>query len=174
MYRHCLLYKSVAKDSALINSNVNIRFAFKDDRKETENKRKHLLNVVRAKANYVACMADNVLFDAVYTQYCVINNLPVINYLTEDKLEKEIKLDKFSTDYPEKFNAIYNNKDIKLIATIEQLIARGELIRSQYNQNITSVDGEFIGANINEALGWFKNPINNSAANAFYNKLKNI
>lgn len=174
MYRHCLLYHDVAKDIALINSDPNIRFYFKDDVKEAQKRRKYRESVNRAKANYVACLADDTLFDAVYIQYCVINNLPVISSLAEDKLEREVKLDKFSTDEPIKFNKIFNNKDNKLIANIEMLIARGELVRSQYNQNITSSDGEFIGANMSETIAWFKNPNNTSAVNAYLAKLKNI
>ena len=132
------------------------------------------MEVNKAKANYVACLADNVLFDAVYTQYCVLNNLPVISSLAENRLDREIKLDKFSANEPIKFNKIFNNKDIKLVATIEMLIARGELIRTQYNQNITSPDGDFIGANMGEAIAWFKNTENSSVVNAYMNKLKNI
>lgn len=174
MYRHCLLYNDVAKDIALINVDSNIRFYFKDDQKEAEKLRKYRMEVNKAKANYVACLADNVLFDAVYTQYCVLNNLPVISSLAENRLDREIKLDKFSANEPIKFNKIFNNKDVKLIATIEMLIARGELIRTQYNQNITSPDGDFIGANMSEAVAWFKNTENSSVVNAYINKLKNI
>lgn len=174
MYRHCLLYNDVAKDVALINSDSNIRFYFKDDQKEAEKLRKYRLEVNKAKANYVACLADNDLFDAIYTQYCVQNSLPVISSLAKDRLEREIEIDKFSTNEPIKFNKIFNNKDIRLIANIEKLIARGELIRSQYNQNISTPDGEFIGANIGEAVSYFKNTENASIVNAFINKLKNI
>lgn len=174
MYRHCLLYNDVAKDVALINSDSSIRFYFKDDQKEAEKLRKFRLEVNKAKANYVACLADDTLFDAVYTQFCVINNMPVISSLAENRIDREIKLDKFSADEPVKFNRIFNNKDVKLIATIEMLIARGELIRSQYNQNITSPDGDFIGANMGEAVAWFKNTENTSVVNALINKLKNI
>lgn len=174
MYRHCLLYNDVAKDVALINSDSNIRFYFKDDQKEAEKLRKYRLEVNKAKANYVACLADNDLFDAIYTQYCVQNSLPVISSLAKDRLEREIEIDKFSTNEPIKFNKIFNNKDIRLIANIEKLVARGELIRSQYNQNISTPDGEFIGANIGEAVSYFKNPENASIVNAFINKLKNI
>lgn len=174
MYRHCLLYNDVAKDVAFINSDSNVRFYFKDDHKEAEKLRKFRLEVNKAKANYVACLSDDVLFDAVYTNYCVLNNLPIISSLAEDRLSREIKLDRFSAEEPVKFNKIFNNKDVKLIATIETLIARGELIRSQYNQNITSPEGDFIGANMNEAVAWFKNNENNSVVNALINKLKNI
>lgn len=174
MYRHCLLYNDVAKDIALINSDSNIRFYFKDEQKEAEKLRKFRIEINKAKSNYVSCLADDTLFDAVYTQFCVINNLPIIPSLAENKLEREIKLDRFSTDEPVKFNKIFNNGNIKLIATIEMLIARGELVRSEHNQNISSPDGEFIGANMNEAVAWFKNPENASIVNAFTNKLKNI
>ena len=174
MYRHCLLYNDVAKDIAFVNTDSNIRFYFKDDQKEAEKLRKFRLEVNKAKSNYVSCLADNTLFDAVYTQFCVVNNMPVISSLAENRLDREIKLDKFSIEEPVKFNKIFNNKDVKLIASIEMLIARGELIRSQYNQNITSPDGDFIGANMNEAVAWFKNTENSSIVNALMNKLKNI
>ena len=174
MYRHCLLYKDIAKDMALINSDTSVRFYFKDDQKEADKLKKFRLEVNKAKANYVSCLADNSLFDAIYIQYCTINGLPVISSLAEDRLDREIKLDKFSTEEPVKFNKIFNNKDIKLIATIEMLISRGELNRSQYNQNISTVDGVFIGANMGEAVAWFKNPENTSVVNAYYSKLNNI
>lgn len=174
MYRHCLLYNDVAKDIAFVNTDSNIRFYFKDDQKEAEKLRKFRLEVNKAKSNYVSCLADNTLFDAVYTQFCVVNNMPVISSLAENRLDREIKLDKFSIEEPVKFNKIFNNKDVKLIASIEMLIARGELLRSQYNQNITSPDGDFIGANMNEAVAWFKNTENSSIVNALMNKLKNI
>lgn len=174
MYRHCLLYNDVAKDIAFVNTDSNIRFYFKDEQKEAEKLRKFRLEVNKAKSNYVSCLADNSLFDAVYTQFCVVNNMPVISSLAENRLDREIKLDKFSIEEPVKFNKIFNNKDVKLIASIEMLIARGELLRSQYNQNITSPDGDFIGANMNEAVAWFKNTENSSVVNALMNKLKNI
>lgn len=174
MYRHCLLYNDVAKDTALINADQSIRFYFKDDAKEAKKLKDFRNNVNKAKANYVACLADDSLFDAIYIQYCVSNNLPVLASMAEDRIEREIKLDRFSTEQPDKFNKIFNNENNKLIANIELLIAHGELVRSQYNQNITTSDGEFIGANMNEAVAWFKNPANISVVNAYINKLKNI
>lgn len=174
MYRHCLLYKDVAKDTALINSDKTIRFYFRDDQKEARKLEKYRAEVNKAKANFVACLADDSLFDAMYIQYCNYQNLPIMSSLAEDRITKEVKLDKFSTDNPVKFNKLYNNKDIKLMATIEMLIARGELIRYRDNQNIMTSDGELIGANIGEAVAWFKNPNNTSVVNAYYNKLKNI
>ena len=118
-------------------------------------------------------MADDELFDAIYIQYCAINGLPIISSLAEDVIERQNKLDKFSTEEPIKFNKLCGDKNIRLMATIEKLIARGELIRSEYNQNITTSDGEFVGANIKEAIAWFNNPDNTSLVNALHNRLKN-
>lgn len=171
MYRHCLLYNDIAKDTALINSDASIRFYFKDDRKEAEKLRRFRDAVNKAKANYVACLANDKLFEAVYIQYCVTNSLPIVSSLMKTKIEQEIELDKFSNAEPIKFNAIYSNKDVKLMSNIELLIARGELIRSQFNQNITTADGAFIGANMKEAVAWFNNPENASIVNAYWNKL---
>lgn len=174
MYRHCLLYHSVAKDMSIINSDTSIRFYFKDDKKEADKLRKYRLEVNKAKSNYVACIADSVLFEAVYIQYCVLNSLPVLTYLNRPQLDKEIDLDKFSSNEPVKFNKIVYNKDIKLMAVIEKLIARGELVRSQYSQNITTTDGELIGANAGEAIAWFKDPKNASMVAAYNHKLNLI
>lgn len=174
MYRHCLLYNDIAKDIAIINADVNIRFYFKDDKKEADKLRKFRTEVNKAKANYVACMADTQLFEAMYIQYLVQSNLPIVASLLEDEIDKQIKLDKFSQDEPVKFNKFFKDDNLKLKSTIELLIARGMLIRSSYNQNITSVDGSLIGANMNEAVAWFKNPENTGAAESYFSQLRNI
>lgn len=174
MYRHCLLYNDVAKDIALINSDSSIRFYFKDDQKEEEKLRKFRNEINKAKANYVAALADDVLFEAIYTQYLASNNLPVVAGLAEKAMEKELKLDRFSSEEPVKFNKMFTNKDAKLIGNIELLIAHGELTRSDYNQNISSADGQFIGANMSEAINWFKHPDNTSTVNAYNSKLRNF
>lgn len=174
MYRHCLLYNDIAKDTAFINADKSIRFYFKDDNKEAEKAAKLRREINKAKANYLACLNDDELFDAVYINYLATNALPVASGISYDRLEKEKRLDKFSTEEPIKFNKLFNNKDIKLLGLIETLIARGELIRYANNQNIVSASGEFIGANINEALNWFKNPDNNATVTSYYNKLKKL
>lgn len=174
MYRHCLLYNDIAKDVALINVDPFIRFYFKDDQKEAEKLRKHRIEINKAKTNYVSALADDVLFESIYTQYLVLNERPVIAGLLESTMDKEVKLDKFSSDEPVKFNKMFSNKDAKLIGIIELLIAHNELMRSPHNQNISTSEGQFIGSNINEAIAWFKQPDNNSTVQAYYSKLKNI
>lgn len=101
-------------------------------------------------------IADDELFDAIYAQYCVNVGKPVILSSLEDRMIKENELDKFSSDEPIKFNKMFNDADIKIKAIIEILIERGEFVRSQYNQNIITPEGEFIGANVKEAVAWFK------------------
>lgn len=174
IYRHCLLYNDIAKDTALINSDVNIRFYFKDDKKEADKLRKFRTEVNKAKANYVACMADDKLFEAIYIQYLVLRNLPIVSSLLEDEIEKQIKLDKFSQEEPIKFNKFFKDENLRLKSTIELLIARGILIRSSFSQNITTTDGSLIGANMTEAVGWFKNTENTGVAESYFNQLRNI
>lgn len=174
MYRHCLLYNDVCKETALINSDPSIRFYFKDDQKEKAKLKKLRLEANQAKRNFVACIADNTLFEAMYIQYCVHKGLPIVSSLMEDDIIKEQNLDKFSSDDPSKFNKMFNDKDIKLKATIEQLISRGELVRLSHNQNIMTNEGVFLGQNMNEVVAWFNNPDNTSVVNAYLNKLKNI
>lgn len=174
LYRHCLLYNDVAKDTALINSDASIRFYFKDNNKEAELQKKLRTEINNAKANYVNVVSDPDMFDAVYIQYCVISGRPIVSSMLEDRITKENQLDRFSIEDPIKFNHICRDNDIKLKALIETLIARGEFIRAQHNQNILTPEGDFIGANMKEAVAWFKDSANSAMVAGYKNKLKLI
>lgn len=174
LYRHCLLYRDIAKDTALINCDPFVRFYLKDDAKDKERQQKLRQEINNAKRNYIEVIGDDEMFDAVYIQYCVIAGLPIVNSLLSERMDKESQLDKFSTSEPVKFNSIVKDRDLRIKSLIELLIARGELVRSQFNQNITTQDGEFIGANMKEAIAWAKNPENENVLAAFKNKLKYI
>lgn len=174
LYRHCLLYRDIAKDTAIINSDPYVRFYFRDDTKDRERQQKLRQEINNAKRNYVEVIGNNDMFDAVYIQYCVIAGLPIVNSMLNDRLEKEVQLDKFSMAEPVKFNNIVKDKDIEIKSFIELLISRGEFVRSKFNQNITTQDGEFIGANMKEAIAWAKDPDNANVIAAFKNKLKYI
>ena len=87
-------------------------------------------------------------------------------------LEQVDDLMKFATDDPKKFNSIVTDKNLLDKAFIETLITRGELVRSEYNQQINTPDGQFVGANINDAIAFFRNPDNNGLKNKLENKLK--
>lgn len=174
LYRHCLLYNDIAKDTALINSDASIRFYFKDNNKEAELQKKLRTEINNAKANYVQIVGDPDMFDAVYIQYCVISGRPIVSSMLEDRITKETQLDRFSIEDPIKFNRICRDNDIKLKALIETLIARGEFIRAQHNQNILTPEGDFIGANMKEAVAWFKDSANSAMVAGYKNKLKLI
>ncbi len=174
LYRHCLLYRDIAKDTALINCDPFVRFYLKDDAKDKERQQKLRQEINNAKRNYIEVIGDDEMFDAVYIQYCVVAGLPIVNSLLSEKIDKESQLDKFSTSEPVKFNSIVKDKDLRIKSLIELLIARGEFVRSQFNQNITTQNGEFIGANMKEAIAWAKNPENENVLAAFKNKLKYI
>ena len=171
-YRHCLLYKQVAKDPALINADSSIRFYFKDDNKEKARLEKNRRESTIAKRNFIALLDNQELFNAVYTLYCVSNNLSVIDNIIKDSTEKEMDIDKWSVDEPAKFNEAVSDKTTKVRGEIELLIARGEFIRSEFNQNISTADGDFIGANVKEAVAFFNNPINKDIVEVYRNKLK--
>lgn len=174
LYRHCLLYRDIAKDTALINCDPFIRFYLKDDAKDKERQQKLRQEINNAKRNYIEVIGDDEVFDAVYIQYCVVAGLPIVNSLLSERIDRESQLDKFSTSEPVKFNSIVKDRDLRIKSLIELLIARGEFVRSQFNQNITTQDGEFIGANMKEAIAWAKNPENENVLAAFKNKLKYI
>lgn len=174
LYRHCLLYRDIAKDTAIINSDPYVRFYFRDDTKDRKRQQKLRQEINNAKRNYVEVIGNDDMFDAVYIQYCVIAGLPIVNSMLNDRLEKEVQLDKFSMAEPVKFNNIVKDKDIEIKSFIELLISRGEFVRSKFNQNITTQDGEFIGANMKEAIAWAKDPDNANVIAAFKNKLKYI
>lgn len=174
LYRHCLLYRDIAKDTALINCDPFVRFYLKDDAKDKERQQKLRQEINNAKRNYIEVIGDDEMFDAVYIQYCVVAGLPIVNSLLSERMDKESQLDKFSANEPVKFNSIVKDRDLRIKSLIELLIARGEFVRSQFNQNITTQDGEFIGANMKEAIAWAKNPENENVLAAFKNKLKYI
>lgn len=174
LYRHCLLYRDIAKDTALINCDPFVRFYLKDDAKDKERQQKLRQEINNAKRNYIEVIGDDEMLDAVYIQYCVVAGLPIVNSLLSERMDKESQLDKFSTSEPVKFNSIVKDRDLRIKSLIELLIARGEFVRSQFNQNITTQDGEFIGANMKEAIAWAKNPENENVLAAFKNKLKYI
>lgn len=174
LYRHCLLYRDIAKDTALINCDPFVRFYLKDDAKDKERQQKLRQEINNAKRNYIEVIGDDEMFDAVYIQYCVVAGLPIVNSLLSERIDRESQLDKFSTSEPVKFNSIVKDRDLRIKSLIELLIARGEFVRSQFNQNITTQDGEFIGANMKEAIAWAKNPENENVLDAFKNKLKYI
>lgn len=172
LYRHCLLYSDVAKDTAIINNKPNIRFYFRDEQKEKELEAKKRLEINNAKRNFVTITANDKLFDDVYAAYCIFTNRPLIPSLAEDKVLKENNLDYFASQEPARFNKMCTDRDISLKAMIEKLIAYGILIRHPHSQNIVSSSGDFIGANMKEALTWFKNPDNADMRTAYENQLK--
>lgn len=92
LYRHCLLYRDIAKDTAIINSDPYVRFYFRDDTKDRERQQKLRQEINNAKRNYVEVIGNDDMFDAVYIQYCVIAGLPIVNSMLNDRLEKKFNL----------------------------------------------------------------------------------
>ena len=168
------MYKDVAKDLSLINAKPYIRFYIKDEQREKEKQQKLLRERINAKRNFVELMADDKQFESMYIACCIHQGISLSAALLKDKTEKEFILDKFSNEEPDKFNKLFNDKHLNLKAFIETLISKGELIRSEFNQNISTANGDFIGANMNEAIAYFNNPANAEIRKVYENRLKYV
>lgn len=172
IYRHCLLYKDVAKDMALINSDSSLRFYIKDENKEAAKRKKLTEERVRAMRNFVEVGASDSKFNAIFVSIIVYLGRQLNTELLKSDDEKKALVINFVNEHPDKFNKIVNDKSVNIKAFIETLIARGELVRSEFNQQISTADGTFIGSNMNEAIAYFNNPNNKDVRTAYENKLK--
>ena len=172
IYRHCLNYPDVAKDEAFINSNANLRFYIKDVAKEENRKTKLIIERKKAIERLVERQSSPSKTNAVYIQYCRVSGLNISDGLAKSNLEQVNDLMMFATNDSKKFNSIVTDKNLLDKAFIETLITRGELVRSDYNQQINTPDGQFIGANMNDAIAYFKNPDNAGLKTKLENKLK--
>ena len=172
MYRHCLLYRDVAKDLALINEDATIRFYIKDEAKEAQRQKKLVEEKKHAMKNFVELCGTDSKFNAVFIQVANATGLVLSEAIAKAKDEKESILINYVNENPDKFNKFVTDKNIVTKGFIEVLIMRGELVKSDYNQQISTADGTFIGSNMNEAVAYFNNPNNASVKTAYENKLK--
>lgn len=172
IYRHCLLFRDVAKDIALINSDPNLRFYIKDEAKETEKKKKLTEEKMKAMRNFIELNASPSKFNAVFIAMIASRNENISEALLKDNNEKINMLMNYVNEAPDKFNKLVNDKNIITKAFIETLIVRGELVRAEFNQQISTADGNFIGSNMTEAVAYFNNPDNKDIKAVYENKLK--
>lgn len=172
MWRHLLLYKDVAKDAALINSDPSIRFFIINEAKEENRKKQLTIDRKKAMQNYLEISATPSLKSAVYIMICVYRNEALSVALNKQETERDSILMDFVNNYPAKFNKFVADKNIVTKAFIEKLVMQGELIRSDFNQNLTTREGTFIGANLDDAVSYFNNPNNAEARQLLEKKLK--
>lgn len=172
IYRHCLLYRDVAKDMVLINSDNSLRFYIKDENKEAAKRKKLTEERVRSMRNFVEVCASDNKFNSVFVSVIIYLGRQLNVELIKSDDEKKAIVIQFVNEHPDKFNKIVNDKNVAIKAFIETLIARGELVRSEFNQQISTADGTFIGSNMNEAIAYFNNPNNKDVRTAYENKLK--
>lgn len=172
IYRHCLLYRDVAKDIALVNSDPSLRFYIKDEAKEAEKEKKRTEQHMQAMTKFIEVNGSPTKRNAVYIAIVAARNENVSEALLKSDSEKMSYLIDFVNTNPDKFNKMVSDKHIITKAFIETLIVRGELIRSEYNQQISTADGTLIGANMNSAVAFFNDPANKDMRDIFENKLK--
>lgn len=172
IYRHCLLYRDVAKDTAVVNSDPSIRFYIKDEAKEAEKQKKLTEYRMQAMRNFIELNASPSKRNAVYIAIVASLNENVSEALLKTDTEKTAYLMDFVNTHPDKFNKLFADKNITTRAFIETLIVRGELVRSDFNQQISTADGTLIGSNMNGAVAFFNNPDNKDIKELYENKLK--
>lgn len=172
IYRHCLLYRDVAKDTAIVNSDPSIRFYIKDEAKEAEKQKKLTEYRMQAMRNFIELNASPTKRNAVYVAIVASRNENVSEALTKSDSEKTSYLMDYVNTHPDKFNKLFADKNITTRAFIETLIVRGELVRSEFNQQISTADGTLIGSNMNGAIAFFNNPDNKDMKELYENKLK--
>lgn len=172
IYRHCLLYKDVAKDTAIVNSDPSVRFYIKDEAKEAEKQKKLTEYRMQAMRNFIELNASPTKRNAVYVAIVASRNENVSEALIKTDSEKASYLMDYVNTHPDKFNKLFADKNIVTRAFIETLIVRGELIRSEFNQQISTADGTLIGSNMNGAIAFFNNPDNKDMKELYENKLK--
>lgn len=172
IYRHCLLYRDVAKDIALVNSDPSLRFYIKDEAKEAEKEKKRTEQRMQAMTKFIEINATPTKLNALYVTIVAARNENVSEALLKSEVEKKSYLMDFVNTNPEKFNKMVADKNIVTKAFIETLIVRGELVRSEYNQQISTADGTLIGSNMNAAVAFFNNPDNKDMREIFENKLR--
>lgn len=171
IYRHCLLYRDVAKDTAIVNSDPSIRFYIKDEAKEAEKQKKLTEYRMQAMRNFIELNASPSKRNAVYISIVASKNENVSEALLKSDTEKSSYLMDFVNTNPDKFNKLFADKNITTRAFIETLIVRGELIRSEFNQQISTADGTLIGSNMIGAIAYFNNPDNKDVRELYQNKL---
>ena len=110
----------------------------------------------------------------VFVAMCVSRNDNLSEALLKSQNEKIAAMIDFVNSNPDKFNRFVEDKNIQIKAFIETLVTRGELVRSEFNQQISTADGTFVGSNMNEAIAWFENPEHKDIRTALENKLKLI
>lgn len=172
IYRHCLLYRDVAKDTAIVNSDPSVRFYIKDEAKEAEKQKKLTEYRMQAMRNFIELNASPTKRNAVYVAIVASRNENVSEALIKSDSEKTSYLMDYVNIHPDKFNKLFADKNITTRAFIETLIVRGELVRSEFNQQISTADGTLIGSNMNGAIAFFNNPDNKDMKELYENKLK--
>lgn len=172
LYRHCLLYRDVAKDISLINSDSSLRFYIRDENKEAERAKRLVDERRKAMRNFLALESSDKKRNAVFIQMTVNNGGNIAEAMMKTPDQQVSALMTYLNDSPDKFNDLFEDKNIEMKSFIETLIARGELIRPEYNQQISTADGTFIGSNMNEAVAYFNNPTNKPVLEAMQNKYK--
>lgn len=124
--------------------------------------------------NFIEVNASPDKMTAIYVAYLTYKHRNIAIGLANDVSVREQELINFVNEDPNKFNSFVEDKNIQVKCFVELCIARGELVRSELNQQISTPDGQFIGENMNAAVAYFNNPNNAAIKTQLENKMKLI
>jgi hypothetical protein len=160
IYLHSLYYPDIAKDVSFLSISANVRMYIKDV--EKERKQKDALQASKRKAmqNYLNAYGNKEIWKQTIILVCAAKEINYRKLEAKGDTEVESFITKFMQDEPDTFNKLFNDPYREIKSLIERGIAGGHLKRSEINQRITTSAGDAIGSNMNEAVAYYRDPIN--------------
>lgn len=167
LWRHCLVYRDIAKREQDVNKSKHIRFYITDATEVA--KRKEAQFKVRTTANmkFYEILGDVDAIDSI-----LLASGKSINNLQDS--DKQIMLESIKDSSPEAFIALASDKKLTQRAFIEKCILSGFLKRLPNSETITNIDGEVIGYNMIEVIAYIGDQKNKAFVNDLELKLKSL
>lgn len=163
LWRYCLVYSRVANIPEDIGKSPKIEFFLFSKDKEIQDKKSALNSRRKASQLFYQRMGERDWVDHVLRVLSAIDKNPLkksvqaIGQMGDD--EKDILLEQYVDESPERFLSIANDKHLELKAFVEICIATGKLNRIPNTDTIT-MDGLTLGNSINEVVEHLNNPKN--------------
>lgn len=162
LWRYCLVYSKVANDFSKAYASPNIDFYLFN--KDAEIKDKKIVLATRQKA--FALFNQNI-GDRDWVDYMLrvliapdkTSKVKLRDLVTISEDEKDIILDGYMQNTPDKFLTLGNDKNLEMKSFIELGISCGKLVRIPNTDTIT-LDGVTLGNSLDESVGFLNNPQN--------------
>lgn len=176
LWRYCLLYSRVANVPEDIGKSPKIEFYLFNKDKEIKDKKITLDSKRKAMQLMFKRLAerdwvDYILRVLMATDKAVARDVRSLGSMGED--EKDILLDEYVVNSPERFLAFAEDKNLEMRSFIELCIAMGKLTRIANTDTIV-MDGTPLGNAMSEVIAFFNNPKNNEVLQTLKAQIKHI